>query len=221
MSRSNKIIESPCKKFLQWESDNSEFSYWDKSLGEKGEKVKVPLPLRFAVLDELSTIKGYHEGDKSGIWSNEVRDIKTGILIPRTTKGVIVEGTYTLIKDEINAAGGKYTKSLYVAVINEDGEFEIQNLQLKGAAFSGWIEFTQKVGNKIYTQAIICHNFRSEKKGKVTYTVPEFKLDIISPDENEICQALDEDLQKYLKFYFNKNTDNTIIEKEKELVEDY
>lgn len=218
MSRSSDYVESPCTKFLQWDSEKSEFNFWDK---EAKEKVSVELPLRFIVLDELATIKGYSESQKSGIWSNEVKNTSKEPLIVRTSKGVIAEGLYKEITGDIAKEGGKYTKSIYVAIENEDKELEIQNFQFKGAAFSGWLDFVKDNKRAIYAKAVVCHSFKSEKKGKVTYTVPEFKIDDTTSEENAQAKALDRTLQKYLVSYFSKSKAETVDADEQHETSDY
>jgi len=196
MSRSSNIVENPTVKYLDWNSENGEFSYYDK---DDKAKIPVKLPFRFLVLDSLTTVKGYSEKYESGIWSNEIRNLKDEDLVVRTSKGVLTQGKYADIKDEVASAGGKYTKSLYIVV----GE-EIWNIQLKGAAFSGWLEFEKQAKRKIFTDAVVCTSFKSEKKGRVNYTVPLFSVEAISEEENEFGKNLDRVLQDYLTFYLKK-----------------
>ena len=207
MSRSQDIIESPCSKFLEWSSDNGEFKYWDK---QKEETIAVKLPFEFIVLDQLNTIKGFSESAKSGIWSNEVRDLRTEPLKVRTSKGLIAEGTYEEIKDAVANEGGKYCKSVYI--LHND---EIWNIQLKGAAFGGWLDFTNKNKNRIYKEGVVCKEFLPEKKGKVSYTVPVFELVSISEEQNNLAKDMDVILQDYLKYYLSKSSSQeTIMEKD-------
>lgn len=201
MSRSSKIVENPCKYYLSWDSDKGQFKYWDK---DSEKNIEITLPFRFAYLDELSTIKGYSDEDQSGIWSNEVRNLKEETISVRTKKGEIASGLYDEIKDEVGNVGGKYTKSLYIAVINDNSEPEIWNIQLKGAAFSGWLEFMKKAKRHVEKMGIECYDFTTEKKGKVTYTVPQFKLVDIDEKEDSMFRELDLELQDYLKYYFTK-----------------
>ena len=59
MSRSNPTdFNNPSQKNFEWNGESGGFRYFDKSLGEKGERVQVDLPFRFLVLDCLSTILG-------------------------------------------------------------------------------------------------------------------------------------------------------------------
>ncbi len=207
MSRSQDLKSNPCKRYMEWNSENGEFQWYNK---ETKEKIAVNLPFEFAVLDELTNIKGYYEKQSQGCWSNEIKDLKTQPLTVRTKNGVLLEGLYAEIKDNLDTYGCSYTRSLYIGVKNEEGEWEIQNLQLKGAAFSGWLEFTKEAKQKVYTQSVICHNFRNEKKGKVTFTVPEFKLSSIDASDNDALKDLDRELQDYFKYYFDVKKEPTV-----------
>lgn len=201
MSRSVDIKENPCKKYLEWNSDNGEFTWYDK---EAKTKVAVALPIEFLVLDELTTIKGFYEKENAGVWSNEVKNIKEQILNVRTKSGKILSGLYEEIKPSLEGFGANYTRSLYVAVNTDEG-FEIWNFQLKGAAFSGWLDFVKEAKKKIYSEKTVCHSFRNEKKGKVTFTIPEFKSVSCTEEENEAAKSLDRELQEYLTYYFNRD----------------
>lgn len=202
MSRSVDIKENPCKRYLQWDSEKGEFNWYDKDA-----KAKVPIttPFEFLVLDELTTIKGFYEKENTGVWSNEVKNTKTQALTVRTKSGVLEEGLYQDIKDKLDTYGAGYTRSLYIGVKNEDNEFEIWNIQMKGAAFSGWLEFCKTAKNKIYSEKVSFVSFRSDKKGRVTFTVPEFALSACSDEDNTAAKQLDVELQDYLKYYLNRD----------------
>ena len=156
MSRTSQseIVESPCKKFLQWgtvketiiiDGDEVEklkggtFIYYDK---ENKVKVPIKLPLKFAILNmDLVTFKGFDEGSKQGNWSNEVRD-PGHVVNFRNKLGKIMsfrKSEYKLNKDALAGHGAKYTQSVYIAV-EVNGKFEIWNLQLLGAILSGACE---------------------------------------------------------------------------------
>ena len=129
MSRSNNEgpLTNPAVKFIEWNSETGSFKTYDKV---KKENIDIPLPVRFYVLDELATIKGFSDKIQNGIWSNEVKDI-TKQSLKVMSKGkegkvlTIAEGLYGTeknpgIKETIVAAGGKYTRSLYAAMLNEE-----------------------------------------------------------------------------------------------------
>ncbi len=213
MSRStnDNNLSNPAKMFIDWDSENGCFKTYDKN---KKVNVSIKLPVRFYVLDELSTVKGFSDKYQGGIWSNEVKNIGNQLLSVKT-KGkdgkmtTIAEGKYSEIKEKIVANGGKYTRSLYVAMLNENDEYEIVNFQLKGAAFSGWLDFVNNNRHSLMTAEIVCDDFKKEKKAATKYTVPIFRAEDASAEGNEAAINLDIELQDYLKKYFDK-TQNSV-----------
>ena len=208
MSRSAPVntLVNPAVRFIDWDSENGQFKYWDK---EKKENVSIKLPVAFYVLDELATVKGFSDKHQGGMWSNEVKNITTQNLkvVGKGKDGkpfTVAEGLYAKIKDTITAAGGKYTRSLYAAMLNDKDEYEIVNFQLKGAAFSGWLEFVQNHRGAMMADQIICNDFKREKKGATKYTIPVFTSEVASEEGNEAAIALDIKLQEYLTAYFEK-----------------
>lgn len=208
MSRSipTNTLVSPAVRYIDWDSENGQFKYYNKATKEN---VAIKLPVKFYVLDELTTIKGYSDKHQGGMWSNEVKNI-TNQKLKVVGKGKdgksfkIAEGFYQNIKDAVTAAGGKYTRSLYAAMLNENDEYEIVNFQLKGAAFSGWLEFCNEKKGSIMTDLIVCDDFKREKKGATKYTIPVFSSEIASEEGNDAAITLDVKLQEYLKTYFDK-----------------
>ncbi len=203
MSRSNQTdLINPAVHFYQWNGDKGGFKYWDKTKGEKGETVIVPLPFTFIVLDTLSTIKGYNDAESSGYWSNEVRNIKEDILTVKSKGGLCAAGTYDKVIKDRNCNGAKYCQSAYVA-IKEGSEFKIANIQITGAALSAWIEFRKK--HKIYEIAIGVAKFIEGKKGKTIFQIPVFQPVKLSPEADAKAKELDVELQKYLSVYLKTN----------------
>src|SRR3990172_6783810 len=143
MSRSNPNPETspnPAKYWLEWSGKNGKFTYYDKV---KETKIEVPLPVTFLLLDELSTVKGWHDSSSSGIYSNEVRNTnQTPLTVKAFKGGEIAAGLYKDIKDKITNAGGHYTRNLYVAV-KIDGVMQLGSIMLKGAALYAWFEFSK------------------------------------------------------------------------------
>lgn len=201
MSRSNNTeVKNPAVKFFQWEGEKGGFKYFDKSKGEKGENVHIPLPYKFLALDTLSTIRGWDDSAGSGYWSNEVRNIKTDILTVRNKNGICATGTYDQVLANRACSGARYSQSVYVAYKGEEG-LEISSIQMMGAALGSWIEFCKK--NKIYQGAIEVSEMVEGKKGKTVYQIPVFKKIETSEATNEIAKDLDKELQEYLTKYFN------------------
>lgn len=210
ISNPRKTVERPTKKYIKF--SNKGFSYWDK---EKEENVLIPLPIHFVIIDELSTITGWHDATDKGIYSNEVHFLPEDELNVRTFGGVdIAKGVYSEIKDTVKAQGGKYTKSIY-ALLNG----ELVNFAFSGAAFSSMMETTDemKKHKQKKTNTVEVKELREEKKGANKYNVPIFVF--VADDEEEIEQAkyLDSTvLQPYLNSYKEREHEAT----EKKLKED-
>lgn len=196
MSRSNNTESAnPANKFFQWDGTNGGFKYWDK---EKKENIKVELPFAFLALDCLATISGYNDADKSGYWSNEIRQIQVDKLTVRTSKGIQAEGCYSDIIESKNLRGAKFCQSLYIAYY-EGEELVIGNIKLTGASLGAWFEF--KKANDIYKGAINVASFTNETKGATAYTVPVFVTKEVSEETSGKAFKLDEEVQEYLSKY--------------------
>jgi hypothetical protein len=203
MSRSNNTeISNPAKRFYQWKGGEGKVEYFDKSLGEKGEKVNVPLPFTFLVLDRLSCIRGYSDADQSGFWSNEVRDLKKEQLTVRTKKGIVATNLYANLAPVLNM-GAAYCQSVYIAVKGADGKLEICNIQMTGAALSEWITLCK--GKDIYKYAVSITGAAAQKKGATKYFTPVFSLNpTIAEATEQQAINLDKELQEYMAVYFKR-----------------
>ena len=192
-------MSNPSTKFLDWKSNDKCFEYYDK---EKQEKVSVPLPFKFLVLDEMHTVSGWNDASSSGIFSNEVKFISKEVMTVKPFKGnEIAKGLYKDIKEKIVSAGGHYVKSIYIML--EDGS--LANLQLKGSAVQKWGEFTQKTRNRLPDEWVQVTKAIEGKKGAVKFFTPDFSFER-SISDAEAVQA-DEAfnvLETYLKAYLVK-----------------
>jgi hypothetical protein len=217
MSLSEPKLTNPATKFIEFKGDTGEFFYYDKL---KEQKVQLQMPLYFIVLDELSSIKGFNEQLKVGIYSNEVRYIKDETLNVRSFKGGIqIIGKYQDIKDAALRDGGKYCKSVYVMLITGT-EVELVNFQLHGASFSGttdekgcrsgWIN--KKVNTDQY--GVVVKETETGKRGAVTFQAPIFETGWKLTDRQDVyvkAVEMDKTLQKYLKTYMNAQVEKTSI----------
>lgn len=211
MSRSNPEVRliNPAKRFFEWNGDQGGFRYYDK---DKKEKVNVPLPFTFLVLDQLVTVGGFSDAMQSGFWSNEIRkrDIKNGILKVRTKKGLVCEGSWNDIKGK--EAGMDYCESVYIGFFDENKELVIGNIKMKGAAISAWFNYTNgefdEKGKRLteahdpYKGAITVKTMLDGKKGKTEYKIPVFENKEIKPETEQLAVDLDAKLQEFLKAYF-------------------
>lgn len=186
-------IESPVKKYLSWSSNDKCFKYYDK---EQGKDVMVKLPLTFVHLDELATIKGWHEASESGIYSNEVRSTRLEELNVRSFKGgEIIKGIYQDIKLRVQGAGGVFHTSIYVYLNGE-----IVNLSFKGAALMGWSDFAKENRKSFLGNTIEILTSAEGKKGAVKFSTPVFTLGKpIALSENEKAEDAYGALKSYLE----------------------
>lgn len=204
MSRSNNTeLVNPSKRFYEWVGSKGCLKFFDKTKGEKGENVEVALPFTFLVLDRLSTIKGFSDADKSGFWSNEVRDLKTEQLTVRTKKGVAAVGLYSTLAPVLNK-GAQYCQSVYIAVKGADGKLELANIQFTGSSIGPWIDITK--GKDIYKYAVTINAKIPAKKGTNDYFIPGIVLNPnVTEATNKEAIELDKMLQEYLSAYFQRN----------------
>jgi len=75
---------NPCKKFIKFNGGTGSFYFYDK---EAEKEVPIKLPITFMVIDELSTITGWHDKSVSQIYSNEVHSVVKENLKVRAFKG--------------------------------------------------------------------------------------------------------------------------------------
>jgi len=208
---------NPATRFLQWKSNEKSFEYYCK---EKQEKIKVELPLKFLVLDEMHTISGWNDATSSGIYSNEVKFISKEIMTVKPYKGnEIAKGLYKDIKEKVKSAGGHYVKSIYIML--EDGT--LANLQLKGSSVQAWGEFTQKTRSRLADEWVEVKTAKDGKKGAVKFSIPEFTfLRSVTEEEGQQADEVFDTLEAYLKTYLAKAepTLEEVVSEEEVLNED-
>jgi hypothetical protein len=191
---------NPATKFIDWKSNDKNFSYYDK---ETKENVAIALPFKFLVLDELHTVKGWNDATQSGIYSNEVKFISKEVMTVKPFKGnEIAKGLYKDIKEKIVSAGGHYVKSIYIML--EDGT--LANLQLKGSAVQQWGEFTNKNRTRLPDEWVVVKTTKDGKKGAVKFSMPEFAFEkSLSESEMVMADEVFNTLETYLKSYLVKS----------------
>lgn len=215
MSRSNPTegTRNPSTRWFEWAGgDEGGFVRWYNK--ETEQQVKVEGAFTFLMLDELATVKGWHESSESSIYANEVRDLRQDVLVVRAFKGgELASGLYAGIRDTIIAKGGHYHASIYIAY-KEGDELRLGNLGLKGAALGAWMEFKKAAGTKkdangksvraFYVDAVTIAGYEQAKKGGTTYRVPKFALKPVAEATNLQAVALDAELQAFLADYFKR-----------------
>ncbi len=208
MSRSipdNRAV-NPAKKWFAWDSDGKSFKFYDKEAPhptdstKKGANISVPLPFRFLVLDTLHTIGGFSDADSSGVYSNEVRDIKKEILNIRIKKNVVASGIYEQVKGKV--IGARYAQSVYIGYFDENKELQLGNIKIEGASLGAWINYC-KVNKPTEGGIGVKETLYFEKNKKVNWNEPIFEAIKVSSETDAKAMALDAVLQDYLKAYFN------------------
>lgn len=215
MSRSNPTegARNPSTRWFEWAggAEGGFVRWYDK---EKKEHVRFDGAFVFLLLDELSTVKGWHESSESAIYANEVRDLRQEVLVVRSFEGgELASGLYTGIRDRVSAIGGHYCTSIYLAYKEADG-LKLGNLSLKGAALSAWMDFKRispmkkdasgKSARAYFVDAVKIGSYEQAKKGGTTYRVPVFSLAPVTESTNQQAVALDLELQAFLADYFKR-----------------
>ena len=209
-------IQNPCTKWFKWKGSTGTVVYYDKLTKQD---VEVALPFTFLLLDVLSIIKGYDEGAKKSIWSNEVRDIKNSILTVKSGNDVLVTGNYGTVREKAIAAGGGYAASCYIAFFDEKKVLHIGNFTMTGSSLGGgkhlpadknmkdveigaWIEFTKNYKADMYSKAIvITKEERICTQGATKFFCPKFDVKDVSEETDKAAIELNKELQAYLETY--------------------
>jgi hypothetical protein len=204
MSRSrptDQEIANPATRWFDWSGEKGAIKYYDR---DKKEEVVVTEKFTFIVLDQLSSVRGWHEASKSGIYSNEVRDTRHDAMLVKSFKGgIIAEGFYQQIKDSVKAEGGKFNTCLYIAF--KDGkELKIGQLRFRGAALGAWMNFQRSHRAEIQKHAVSIVGTDEGKKGRVVFKTPVFATQTIGEQTNDAAKQLDGELQHFLDSYLRR-----------------
>lgn len=205
MSRSNPNeggSQNPAVKWFEWNGENGVVRYYDK---EAKKNVEVGSEFTFLLLDQLGTVRGWHDASDSGIYSNEVKDTRQETLIVKSFKGgTLAEGIYRDIKDRVNAMGGQFVANCYIAFKNGGDKLSIGSLRFKGAALRAWMEFTKEHKADLYKKAIRIHGFNEGKKGRIVFRTPVLTTKAISQESDAEAVVLDKQLQEFLASYLKR-----------------
>lgn len=206
MSRSNPTengTPNPAVRWFEWNGEAGAVRYYDK---DQKKNIDCGSDFKFLLLDQLGSVRGWHEASESGIYSNEVKDTRADVLLVKAFKGgTLAEGLYKEIKDRVTAVGGQFVANCYIA-FKHDGALAIGSLRLKGAALSAWMDFCKSHRADLYKKAIRINGFTEGKKGRITFRVPILHLVETSAETNAAAEALDETFQGFLQVYLGRNT---------------
>ena len=200
------VSSNPATKFLEWDSSNGQFKWYDK---ETSTNKLVKSPFKFVVLKELHTVKGWHERSESGIYSNEVANLNDKLEVKSFKGGVIASGLYRDIKEQLQ--GGVYNKSIYVML----GDGSVANIAMKGAVVAAWGDFTKKSRARLSDEWVAVTGHEDMKKGSVKYTIPVFEYkSTMTEAEGEMADVAYDIIKDYFAGYFGKAAEEEEVIKE-------
>lgn len=213
MSLSSPVVDkaqNPTSKYLKFNSKEGKFAYFDK---EQKEKVAIPLPYTFLILDSRVKITGWDDDDGesgSAIWSNEVPTLNTPLRINNGSR-LLLEGLYSDIKPDIIANKGMlFSNVLYVAEVDASTSSltgDIHQITLTKSVLGAWMEFKKDAKiKKLEGSVITAEGVINKKKGSNKYCVPKFAElnNPLSQDQMDIAVELDRSLQSYFDSLENK-----------------
>lgn len=205
MSRSNPHVNapSPAIRWFEWNGESGRVRYYDK---DAKKTIDEGMPFSFLLLDELASVRGWHDASQSGIYSNEVRDTRTDIFVVKAFKGgTLAEGFYKDIKDRLHTLGGQFVANCYIA-FKHNGGLAIGSLRFKGAALGSWMEFRKAHRSALYESAVNITGYTEGKKGRIVFRVPTFELRAVGRETEDLARELDRQFQAWLKSYFGRRT---------------
>ena len=212
MSRSqpSNRVPNPCSRWFEWNGEKGNLRYYDR---DEQKSVTVALPFTFLLLDgEMKTVRGFDQKGNCRIYANEVRDTTTDPFVVKSfNSGTIAEGKYRNIQRDIDAAGGHFTASLYIA-FKKDGsaEYVLGNVGLKTSALAAWVDFSKKNASDLYEKAISITSFTEGQNGRIVYRMPVFTLVEVSTAAQNAALGLDNELQTYLAAYLKRTTSDRV-----------
>lgn len=207
MSRSNPQanIVHPCTRWLEWWGKDGVVGYYDKKSTAADKNVPCKFPFHFIYLDSLNCVTGYNKKAKSGVVSNQVRDVTTEIMAVKLSNNMpVASGVYSRIKDTITANGGKFCKAVYIAYKSEKG-LEIGCIRMAGSALGPWFDFYDK--NREEIEKTHCVKISGRVKGEsdaMDFYIPVFELVPLSSATAAEATELDKRLQVYLTEYLRR-----------------
>ena len=174
-SEIQKTNVNPAQMFLEWSSANQCFTYYDK---EAQERKNVKLPFTFLFLAERTTVRGFDANDETGIYSNEVQYLNEELEVKNFKGKQIAKGLWKDISAEVDRAGGRFAKSIYV--MTKKGN--LININLSGGSVGEWFEFTKKSKSRLTDEWVTVESAEERKKGATRYFVPVFKYNVSLTD---------------------------------------
>jgi hypothetical protein len=210
-SKPRETTKNPASRFVDWKGgfDQGFFQYFDKEKGGKGENVKFDLG-EFIVLDnDLFSITGYDEPNKSAIISNEVRTIEDTLIVKAwkdKQSKVVLQGPYSQIKQAVkDSRVFKYTRCVYLLHL-ETGLL----IHLKMGGYGAYTVTNPEGSGNYGNNVLVVKEIKDGKKGAVQFKYPVFAFGReITKEEADKAFEMDSNvLQPYLEKYLAKGSDS-------------
>lgn len=208
MSRTKEVTrnESPIAAMVFYNGDLGKFSYLHEN---NSDLVELTMPFRFTVVDDGAHRITGSEGlgkDAPKFKSNlahEGYSRHLRVWLDHSPEVALGEGTWGSMSNRLGVRGAKYTKLLYIITDLGFGKI-LACLQLKGRAYSAWIEVTSK--KKINPCGDIAFVVKETTmmqgdKGKPS-PVPVFETATLSEETKSLAEVADLELQAWLSTQF-------------------
>lgn len=203
MSFSNPTPITPVKRVFKWAGSTGNITWYDR---DTKERKNISRPFKFIVLDELNAISGYSKELEGGIWSNEVRNLRSDVLVAKVGKMQIANGVYDSIKDIAKSKGGKYTRAVYVLFEDESKQWTVGKIMMAGSALGAWFDFKRDYSPDEVGVSLV--GAQEDKNGQTTYFVPVYDPFEIDQKLRDLAVQSDKRLQQYLEKYANSRPES-------------
>ena len=192
---------NPAALRIEWKGDISKgyFSFYDK---EEKENVVIK-QIRFIPLFERHAVGGYSEKHNTGLFSNEIDNLKTQeIVLSKFQNEKFVEitrGLYANLEGDraICFGGSGYQKIVYVLILKAKGieSGTIAKITMAGSALGPWFDLTDDERKDTITVT----EFTEHEKGKTEFRSPVFKIDATTDENEELAEAAFDKVEAYVK----------------------
>lgn len=189
-------MPNPCEYFLEWNSELSSFAYYSAN---DQKRLPFPLPFRFLALKFMNSVQGYDKHRQQGVYSNEVTDTRMEhFRVSYRDGSTLATGLYSDIKDDIKAAGGHFTRSIYAMT----PKGTVVNIALRGGQMVNFGAI-EKFGNRWRDEWIQVSEFQEKVYDDKPYSLPVFSFGgtLATPDLRKADNAY-----KLVRTYFDSKS---------------
>lgn len=207
MDYASSSIQNPAQYFIDFNQSMKAWTWYDK---EKKGDIPIALPAYFILINSLHGIAGvtkFRHGQKqSGIYSNEISNIKSDVLHVRSyDRSVDIVGIYHNIIDKAKRYGASYSKPTYALMVSAGGQViqpTLIHLHFKGAARTAFINSKARPGSVIGLM-----NEFVQGEGQIQHWVPKIVAAPMSEQQkakyHELCLKVNDEVNEYLRVRSN------------------